>query len=78
MTTEPLPESVTPEALTLALRRAGVLGECRVSEVTVESTRATVLARIARLRLIYDGDTPGAPPTLILKTGLPERLTTGW
>ncbi len=58
MTTEPLPESVTPEALTLALRRAGVLGEGRVSEVTVESTRATVLSRISRLRLTYDGDAP--------------------
>ena len=63
MTTEPLPESITPEALTLALRRSGVLGERRVSEVTVESTRATVLSRIARPRLIYDGDAPGAPPT---------------
>ncbi len=78
MTTEPLPESVTPEALTLALRRSGVLGEDRVSEVTVESARATVLSRIARLRLTYDGDASGAPPTLILKTALPERLTTGW
>jgi len=78
MTTEPLPESITPEALTLVLRRSGVLGEGRVSEVIVESTRATVLSRIVRLRLIYDGDAPGAPPTLILKTALPERLTTGW
>jgi thiamine kinase-like enzyme len=78
MTTEPLPESVTPEALTLALRRSGVLGEARVSEVAVESTRETVLSRISRLRPIYVGDAPGAPPTLILKTGLPERLTTGW
>jgi hypothetical protein len=78
MTTDPLPGSVAPEALTLALRRGGVFGEGRVSEVTVESARATVLSRITRLRLTYDGDAPGAPPTLIFKTGLPERLTSGW
>ncbi len=58
MTTEPLPESITPEALTLVLRRSGVLGEGRVGEVIVESARATVLSRIVRLRLIYDGDAP--------------------
>ena len=78
MTTERLPESVTPEALTLALRRAGVLGDGRVSQVTIESARATVLSRIALLRLTYDGDAPGAPPSLIFKTGLPERLSGGW
>ncbi len=70
MAAEPLTELVTPEALTLALRRSGALAGGRVSEVTVESPRATVLSRIARLRLIYDGDAPGAPPTLIVKTGL--------
>ena len=78
MTTEPLPESVTPEALTRALRRAGALGEGRVSEVTVESARATVLSRIVRLRLAYEGEAEGAPPSLIFKTGLPERLSGGW
>jgi hypothetical protein len=78
MTTEPLPESVTPEALTRALRRAGALGEGRVSEVTVESARATVLSRIVRLRLASEGEAEGAPPSLIFKTGLPERLCGGW
>ncbi len=78
MAAEPSPESVTPEALTLALRRAGALGEGRVSAVEAENPRSTVLSRIVRLRLAYEGEAEGAPRTLIFKTGLPERMTGGW
>ena len=78
MTSEALPESVTPESLTRALRRSGVLGEGRVSAVETENSRSTVLSRIVRLRLAYEGEVPGAPRSLILKTGLPERLAGGW
>ena len=44
MTSEALPESVTPESLTRALRRSGVLGEGRVSAVETENARSTVLS----------------------------------
>jgi hypothetical protein len=56
------------------LRRSGVLQKGRVSNVSVESSRATVLSRITRLRLTYDGDATNSPSTLILKTGLADRV----
>lgn len=71
MTTEPLPTGVDAGPLTEALRRVGVLREGRVREVVVESSRATLLSRIVRLRLTYEGGASGAPGSLILKTGLP-------
>jgi Phosphotransferase enzyme family len=77
MTTEPLPEAAQREALTSALRRSGVLTDGRVTDVSVESARATVLSKIIRLRLSYNR-AADAPTSLILKTGLPERLTAGW
>lgn len=65
------PHPVTqPPALTQALRRCGALGDGRVSAVTVEASKATVLSRITRLRLAYEGPAAGAPQTLIVKTGL--------
>ena len=73
--TEPLPEAADSESLTSALRRCGALTDGRVSAVAVESTRATILSKIVRLRLTYDRPAAGAPNTLIFKTGLPERLT---
>ena len=39
-----------PEYLTDALRRAGALGTGRVLDVVVESSKATILSRIVRLR----------------------------
>jgi ecdysteroid kinase len=78
MTPEALPESITPESLTLALRRSGALREGRVAAVEAESPRSTILSRIVRLRLVYEGEASGAPLSLIFKTGLPERLTGGW
>jgi hypothetical protein len=78
MTAEPAPESVTPEALTLTLRRCGVLGAGRVSAISATSARSTVLSRIVRLSLAYEGEAGSAPPTLIFKTGLPERMTGAW
>jgi Ecdysteroid kinase-like family len=78
MTSEALPESITPESLTLALRRSGILGEGRVSAVEAENARSTILSRIVRVRLAYEGEAAGAPPSIIFKTGLPERLKGGW
>jgi hypothetical protein len=40
----------------------------------VESSRATILSKIIRLRLTYDGEALGSPSTVILKTGHPDRL----
>lgn len=76
--TELVPEAAHSENLTSALRRCGALTNARVSEVAVESARATVLSKIVRLRLTYDRPEAGAPHSLIFKTGLPERLTGGW
>jgi Phosphotransferase enzyme family len=79
MTTEVEPEAVTPESLTEALRRSSVLGDGgRVAAVESEKPRSTILSRIVRLRLAYEGEAAGAPRTLIFKTGLPERLTMEW
>jgi hypothetical protein len=62
-----------PRALTQALRQCGALGDGRVSAVTVESVKPTILSRIARVRLSYEGPAEGAPGSLIVKTA----LTTG-
>jgi outer membrane protein assembly factor BamB len=39
----------------------------------VETSRATILSKIIRLRLTYDGEALGSPCTVILKTGHPDR-----
>jgi hypothetical protein len=70
---EDLPRAAQPEYLTDALRSAGALGAGRVCDVVMESSKATILSRIIRLRLSYDGPAADAPAWLILKTGLPER-----
>src|SRR5690242_3357292 len=78
MTTPLPPVAVDARHLTDALRRGGVLGEeeC-VREVTVESSRPTVLSRITRLALIYDRAV-AAPRTLILKSELPNAPSVLW
>ena len=78
MTTDPLPRAADPEHLTNALRRSGALGDGRVCRVAVESSRPTILSRIIRLRLSYEGAAADAPRQLILKTGLPERADPKW
>jgi Ecdysteroid kinase-like family len=78
MTPETLPTAASAEHLTNALRRSGALGDGRVSNVVVESSRPTILSRIIRLRLTYDGAAADAPSSVILKTGLPERTGSAW
>jgi len=63
---------VDAKYLTCTLRRCGALGEGRVRDVAVESSRPTLLSRIMRLRLTYDGAVAG-PASLVLKTGLADR-----
>jgi len=78
MSTDALPAAAEPARLTAALRSAGALGRGHVRDVAVESARNTILSRIIRLRLSYEGDAAGAPRSLIFKTGLPERLNAEW
>ena len=78
MTSESLPGVVEPEYLTDALRRSGTLRDGRVCNVVVENSKSTVLSRIVRLCLFYAGAASGAPGSLILKTGVPERVGAQW
>ena len=78
MTTESLPRAASAEHLTDALRRSGALGDGRVCDVVVESARPTVLSRILRLRLTYEAAAAGAPSSIILKTGHPDRAGGAW
>lgn len=78
MTTQTLPQAADAAHLTDVLRRAGVLDGARVSEVVVESSQNTVLSRIIRLELRYDGEASRAPKALILKTCHPDRAETFW
>jgi|SRR5262245_12698237 len=73
-----LPRAAQAEHVTDALRRSGVLGSGRVCDVAVKSARDTILSRIIRLRLTYDGDAGASPKSLILKTGHPERANSRW
>jgi len=60
------------------LERAGVLGNLHVRDVTTISDRPTLLSRIIRLGLTYDGPANAAPSSLIVKMGLPEHRGTEW
>jgi hypothetical protein len=64
-TPSPLDEDLAPERLTETLRRSGGLDGGRVAEITVETSRTTVLSTIQRLRLRYE--TGAGPATLIRK-----------
>lgn len=76
--TESLPSATDPEHLSEVLRGCGALRDGRVCSVAVDSSRPTLLSRIVRLRLAYDGDGDGAPRSIICKTGLPERSGASW
>jgi hypothetical protein len=72
------PAAADASHLTDALRNTGALGAGRVAEVIVESDHPTLVSRILRLRLAYDGVAATAPVTLILKTGLPRTMDIAW
>jgi hypothetical protein len=71
--TTDLPDAATPEHLTDTLRRNGVLSAGRVRDVTTDAPTDTLVSRIVRLRLTYEGLAEEAPPTLILKICKPGR-----
>jgi thiamine kinase-like enzyme len=68
----------TAADLTDALRKSGALGSAAVCDVTVELDRNTLLSRIMRLRLSYQGVPSGAPRTVFLKTGLSGPVNPVW
>src|ERR1700761_3383874 len=76
--TDLLPVAAQAAYLTAALRKSGAIGAAGVREAAVESSRNTILSRIIRLRLEYDGDAPAAPRQLVLKTNLSARASIGW
>src|SRR5579871_3517510 len=78
MPNPPLPKAMAPADLTDALRRAGAIDRGRVIDVAVESSFATVLSHIFRLRLTYAEPSDNAPATLILKAGLADRPGGPW
>jgi Ecdysteroid kinase-like family len=78
MTKDCLPTAGQAEHLTDVLRRSGTLRDGRVREVVIESSRATLLSRIMRLRLLYDGAQGDAPSSIFFKTSLPERMESSW
>ena len=65
-----VPAPATPERLTAALRRAGVLRGGEVSDVAVEMSRDTLIFRIMRLHLTYDRADGDSPSHVFLKTSL--------
>jgi hypothetical protein len=66
MTAELLPTAAQAEYLTNVFRRSGLLDGGSVAEVAVESSRATVLSRIIRLRLTYERLEADAPSAVVL------------
>lgn len=78
MTTNALPPAANADHLTIALRKAGVLGEASVRDVDPENPYDTILSHIVRLKLTYDGVASGAPSSLILKTARSDRLDPSW
>lgn len=64
-------DQVSPPWLTGVLRRAGLLSEASVTEVTYESA-ATSFSIIAHLRISYDSDSK-APARLFLKFSKPKH-----
>jgi hypothetical protein len=69
---------ISADYLNAILERAGVLGDQHVRDVSIISDRPTLVSRIIRLRLTYDGTANFSPGSLIVKTGLPERQGTEW
>jgi Ecdysteroid kinase-like family len=64
--------------LTSVLRNAGQLRDGHVSDVKVDNPRDTILSHIAQLKLTYDGDAFGAPPSLFVKSARSDRLNPSW
>ena len=73
-----MPPAADAGHLTAALRKAGVLGDGRVSSATVKSSRDTIVSHIIRLGLDYDGPAAEAPRSVILKIAHSDYASTLW
>lgn len=62
-----LPEDVTAEWLTAALRRGGVIGQTTVTDFTSKSVGAGMLGDSVRFALTYDRPVEGAPASVVGK-----------
>ena len=69
MITDALPPSASADHLTAALRKTGVLGDGRVSDVTMVTSFPKLRSLTRRLQLDYEGPAGGAPSSVILKMG---------
>ena len=63
-----VPSQATAERLTDLLRRADLLPRGEVIDVAVETSRDTLISRIARLRLTYDRHGDAGPSHVFFKT----------
>jgi hypothetical protein len=73
---DPLLDLASAAHMNAILERAGVFDDLHVQDVTIISDRPTLMSRIIRLRLTYDGPAHALPGSLIVKTGLPDRPVT--
>src|SRR5262249_41575896 len=71
MSTHVLPTAIEPARLTEVLRMAGILTDGRVMSVRSVHTFPTVLSRLHRLKIEYEGTAARAPHHLFLKSGPP-------
>lgn len=72
--TEVLPDAASPEHLTEVLRQAGVLPGGRVTTVTAQVSRATLISTTMRLRLEGADDAGALPMSVFLKTRRADTL----
>ena len=77
-TMDPLRRLASADHLNAMLERADGLGGLHVRDVSIISDNPTLVSRIIRLRLTYDGPADGLPGSLIVKTGLPEQQGAAW
>jgi hypothetical protein len=75
---DPLLRLISATQVNAILDRCGVLEDLRVKDVTIISDRPTLMSRVIRLRLTYDGPANASPGSLIVKTGRPEQRGSEW
>jgi hypothetical protein len=73
-----LPLAAKPDHLTGALQKAGLLGDGRVRDVAILSSRDTLVSHIMRLDLSYDGPAHDAPRSVIFKIAHPNYASKLW
>jgi hypothetical protein len=75
---DPLQRLISTAHLNDILEQSGLSGGQPVRDVTIVSDRPTLVSRIIRLRLTYDGAANALPGSLIVKAGLTGHSGTEW